>query len=88
MAKVSDAELATAMAGPAVNTNKFFAANLPNGMRIAFCEAMPEIPPVYRAAVILAYEDAIALRNLLSSQLKDIEPQIAAGEVARRGKTN
>lgn len=67
---VTDQELLDAYAIPAVNANKMIAANMINGMRIAFAEAqLPAIPPQYRAAILLSYEDAAALAQLIERQL-------------------
>jgi hypothetical protein len=82
--EISAAELPVAFSGSAVNSNKFYVTGLSNGMRIAFCEGVPDIPVQFRTAVMLAYPDAISLRDLLTVTLKDIEAHIRASEAARQ----
>jgi hypothetical protein len=82
---IPEAELREIFSGPALHTNKFYATNLAAGLRIAFMEAMLEpVQPQFRTAVILAYQDAIALRDLLTHQLREIEPQLKQAEAATR----
>jgi hypothetical protein len=80
---VSEGELRVAFTGPAIFSNKFYATNGPSGIRIAFMESLfPIVHPIFRAAVLLPYQDAIALRDLLTKQLKEIEPLIQRAEEA------
>jgi hypothetical protein len=72
--EVSDEELRESFTLPAINSNRMLATNLPSGLRVAFMEQYgAQVPARLRAAVILSYPDAVALRNLLSRQLKDFE---------------
>lgn len=74
---ITDEELRAAFAGPAFHSNKMYVSNLATGTRIAFMEQHgKKVSPQFRTAIILAYPDAIALRDLLTRQLKDIEPEI------------
>lgn len=71
---VSDDELRAAFSGPAVLSNKFYTTLGPSGVRLAFMEALGDrVPPIFRAAVVLPYQDALALRDLLTAQLSDID---------------
>jgi hypothetical protein len=86
---VTDEELRGSFAGPAFNSNKFYATNLETGVRLAFAEQLgSKVPTQFRTAVILSYRDAIGLRDLLARQLATIEPQIRAakGEAKGEGK--
>lgn len=67
-------DMEIAFHGQAVFSNKMFATNTASGVRIAFCEnQLPEVAtPVFRTAVLLSYPDAIALRDLISHQLKGL----------------
>ena len=63
-----------------------FVTTLSAGARIAFMEQLGEkVSPQFRTAVILAYPDAVALRDLLTRQLaafesaKAIEIEIGPG---------
>ena len=78
---VSDADLVASFGGAAYHSNRFFTVNMPAGLRIAFMEQLGEtVPSQFRTAVVLAYPDAIQLRNLLTRQLKGMEEQIAEAE--------
>ena len=69
-------ELVQAFVGPAAHSNRFFITGGPAGLRIAFMEAfMPLVEPVFRSAVLINYEDATALRDLLTRQFEAIEPK-------------
>lgn len=74
---VSDQEMEAAYSGPAVASNRFFTTiGVGGAVRIAFAEQRsPNAIPVFRSAVILQMEDAIAFRNLLIRILR--EPEIA-----------
>jgi hypothetical protein len=84
---VSDDELRASFNGPAVHSNKMFMTMTSSGARIAFMEALGDkVFPTFRAAVLLSFGDALALRDLLTRQLKDIEPQIKAAEAEARAQ--
>ncbi len=69
-------ELVQAFAGPAAHSNRVFITGGPSGLRIAFMEAfMPLVEPVFRSAVLINYEDALALRDLLTRQLATVTPK-------------
>lgn len=71
---VSEEDLRAIFSGPALHSNRMFATNLAAGMRIAFMEQVGEhVPPIFRTAVVLAYSDAVHLRDLLNRQLEPIE---------------
>lgn len=75
--KVSDSEVAETLSGPAFHSNRLFCSTVAAGLRITFAEQLGErTAPAFRAAIIIAFPDAIALRDLLTHQLKEIEPQI------------
>lgn len=74
---VSDEELRSAFSGPAIFSNKFYATTGASGIRIAFMEALGDlVPPVFRTAIVLPYQDAFALRDMLAAQLSEIESAI------------
>ena len=67
-----------ASSGPAVWCNKFVVA-IGHVVRITFLEqAGPTEPEYLRAAVVVGHQDAIALKNLLTSILVDVEKQLQA----------
>ena len=68
---MTEAELTTAFSGPAYNSNKMFASNMPTGIRLSFCEMRtPEGHDLqFRTAVLISYPDAVSLRDLLTGQL-------------------
>jgi hypothetical protein len=71
---VTQQELRTAFDDPAVYSNKMLATNVSAGVRIAFMEQLGELVPAQvRAAVLLSFPDAIALRDLLNRQLEAFE---------------
>jgi hypothetical protein len=78
---ITEGELIASFYGPALHTNKMIASNLSAGIRITFMEQFGEkVTAQFRTAVLLSYPDALALRNLLTRQLREIEPQILATE--------
>lgn len=82
---VSDEDLQKAFSGPAFVSNRMFASTTGAGLRIAFMEEHgTKVPPIFRTAVLLPFINAIALRDLLNRQLKDIEPQLKAAEAEAR----
>lgn len=83
--EVSDDELRAAFSGPAIFSNKFYATTGPGGVRIAFMEGAGDLgPPIFRTAVILPFQDALGLRDLLITQLKDIEAAISQAQADHR----
>jgi hypothetical protein len=78
---MTEAELSTAFSGPAYNTNKIFASNMPTGLRLSFCEMRtPEGHDLqFRTAILISYPDAVSLRNLLTRQLEALQ-SVVAGE--------
>ena len=70
-------EIKTATEGPAIYANRFVAKGNDAGLRLSFLEAdQNEGVSVLRASVLLSYQDAIELRNLLSHLLGPVELQI------------
>jgi len=68
MAEVSDLE--ASFDGGAVNSNRMVASHVAAGLRLSFLEAYrPDAQPRFRAAVLLSYQDAAALRDLLMGLL-------------------
>jgi hypothetical protein len=73
------AEREIAGSGPALLANRFFVTLTPSGARLAFTErGTPEGQLHFRNAVILSYQDAISLYQLLRDMLKPVEDQISA----------
>jgi hypothetical protein len=69
----STEELRTAFAGAAIAANKVYATNTLSGVRLAFCEEVPEIEHLqFLSAVMLPYPTAMSLRDLLVRQLQGI----------------
>ena len=69
-------QLVQAFVGPAAHSNRFYIIVQPSGLRIAFMEAFkPMVEPVFRSAVLMSYEDALALRDLLTRQLATVTPK-------------
>lgn len=63
--------------GPALSANRFFIQLMPNGVRVAFSERAAEgLDFQFRTAVLISYQDAIELKNLLLKLLAPIEEQI------------
>lgn len=76
---ISDEELRVAFAGPAILANRILVTKTSAGLRMAFLEKLPDkVPSAYRTAVVVGYQDAISLKELLIQQLKEIEDQLAA----------
>jgi len=67
-------EMSVGMSGPAILSNRFFASNTLAGVRIGFCETsgIENTPAVFRTAVVLSFQDAAALRDLLTHQLQGV----------------
>jgi hypothetical protein len=70
---MSSEEMSASFAGPAYLVNKIYLTRTPAGVRLAFMEQAADQLPSFRTAVLLSYQDALALRNLISRQLKEIE---------------
>lgn len=71
---VSDEELRVAFSGAAISSNKIYVTLTGAGARITFMEQLGEVvTPVFRTAVVLSYPDALALRDVLTRTLKDVE---------------
>lgn len=74
---VTDEEIRASFSGPAVLSNKMYLSLTGGGARIAFMEQLGDVvPPVFRTAVILSFQDAMSLRDLLARQLEGIEGEI------------
>lgn len=79
--EILDGELLESFSGPAVLANRIFLTITGSGARLSFMEQHGDkVPPQFRTAVILSFEDALALRDLLERQLKDIEKSIKAAK--------
>ena len=77
VSNITDEDLVASFSGPAVLSNKIVLTKTPSGVRLAFLEMqVGKMPPSFRAGVILGYENAIALKDLLILHLKEIEVQI------------
>lgn len=61
------ADYAVASQGAAVLSNRFYVTLSQSGARIAFCEAFPGVAEQFRTAVVLNYNDAIELADILKS---------------------
>lgn len=84
---ISAAESGIAFEGPALLANRFFVHLWPAGARITFAEqGLPDQPPIFRSAVLLSYQDAIELKNLLQSMLRPVEEAVAAGAAGEGAK--
>lgn len=76
---VSDDELRAGISCPAAFSNKVLLTTTPSGARLSFLETYGDkVPPVARAAVILSYQDALELRDLITRQLAEIEKDLKA----------
>jgi len=70
-----------AFSGPAVSATRCLVTVLENGVRISFLEQSPDLKNTqYRAAVLLAHRQAIALKNALERMLGPIEESLVALE--------
>jgi hypothetical protein len=89
--ELSDAEHQVAFEGPALLANKVYLSITAAGARLAFAEQYGErVLPQFRTAVVLAYQDALALRDLISKLLADIERDLKEAieeETKRRAAT-
>jgi hypothetical protein len=71
--KVLEEECKIAYSGPAVAANRSYVSLSSGGARLAFTEQQGKSLPVFRNAVMLSFQEAIALKNVLADLLKDIE---------------
>lgn len=55
---------------PAPYVNRFWASLTQSGMRISFAEVPPSGQAHFRSAVLLAYDDALALSTLINEMIK------------------
>lgn len=71
---VSEEDLRAAFSGPAVRSNKIFLSMTEGGVRLAFMEQHGDVVlPVFRAAVLLSFQDALSLRDLIARQLEGLQ---------------
>ena len=64
-------ELKVISNGPAILSNRVFSTLTSHGLRLTFCEQdIATGLPVFRAAVVLGVDDAIALGQLLTDQIE------------------
>lgn len=85
---VSDEELRASHSGPALLANRVLITKTASGVRLSFMEMqLGKVPSIYRTAVILAYQDAISLRDLLTEQLKEVEDQLKAATAEFASRT-
>jgi hypothetical protein len=64
---LSESNYAVASSGPAILSNRFYVTLSQSGTRIAFCESIPGVDEQFRTAVVLNFNDALELANLLKS---------------------
>ena len=85
---LSDEEKEIALEGPAISANRVLISLGSGGVRIAFTEQVGDRLPKFRIAVMMPVQDAIALKNVLTRLLgeieADIEKQIAAAKDAAK----
>lgn len=75
VSEVSKEEVQASTEGPAAHANKFIVSNLPAGMRLSFLEMYdPRASVQFRSAVLMAYPDVMALRDLLTHNLELVMP--------------
>jgi hypothetical protein len=85
---IAEADSSASMGVPTVFCNRFYVMVGPV-VRIAFAEQEIVNPkaPVFRMAVALAHQDAIALANILKELLRPVEEQIDAATAAQNADT-
>ena len=77
MAEASGEEVRAAFAIPAIHSNKFLITTHQVGVRITFSEHDGVSDPAHpRVSVMLGYQDAKSLQELLGAMLSDIERQL------------
>ena len=75
--------------GPAPHTNRSAVSITPGGIRLAFLEQNgPDAPIHFRNAVMMPFQDAIKLKNLLQTMLADLETQMDFIETEEKAKTD
>ena len=76
---VTEQENRISFSGPAPGANRFYITIGQPGVRIAFCEAIPDTEDVaFRAAVTLHPLDAIQLHKVLKRLIDPIEKNIVS----------
>lgn len=71
---IPESEMNVSNSGPAVLSNRIFAATGQWGLRITFAEQdSPQKPPAFRTAVVMSFQDGIALYKMLQGLLKEPE---------------
>ena len=80
MNQLSEDESKVAFSGPALAINRTYLSIGPAGVRLAFAEQDGNTLPVFRNAVIMPSQEAIALRDLLTRFLGPIEEKIKSTE--------
>ncbi len=83
---VQDVEEAFTAAAP--HADRFIITTHNAGIRMAFLESPgPDSPIKFRTAVLLSYQNALELRDLLTEMLKPVESRIveAAGHASGTG---
>lgn len=82
---VTRADADVANSGPAVWANRFMVMRGPM-VKVAFMEqGGPGEPLYFRSAIAMSHQDAIALKNLLTEILADVEKQLQATQTAPSG---
>jgi hypothetical protein len=77
MSKLKNGEIDVMISGPASYTNRFVAVATPAGVRVAFLESAPDSDvSKFRAAVLLSFQDAIELRDLLTEIVEPVEKKL------------
>ena len=72
--QVSGDELRAAFVGPAVRSNKMYLSVTGGGVRLTFMEQHGDaVPPVFRSALFMSFQDASSLRDMLVRQLEGVE---------------
>jgi hypothetical protein len=69
--ELSESEVLAARALPGTYVNRIVASNLPHGMRLTFGELhRSDLTPNFYSAVVMSYEDAFSVRELIDQQLR------------------
>lgn len=86
---VSAEEESVGFSGPAISANRVLVHIGAAGVRISFVEQWGDRNIEFRTAVMMPMQDAIALKNLLTGLLSDIERQVedakSAAQAAQSG---
>ncbi len=73
-AALTDERFRAAMDGPAIYSNRMILSLMDGGVRIAFMEQLGVVIPArFQTCVYLSALDALALRDLISRNLKEFE---------------